>query len=164
MKIISYNVNGIRAAMKKGFADWVKTHPADIICIQENKAQQSDIDSKLFAEMGYFDHWFCAQKKGYSGVTVFTKIQPDNVQCGTGHEVSDSEGRVIHLDFGPVRLINAYFPSGTTGEERQTYKYQWLDEFYDYVQELRIKHPNIILCVRTDGKRWLHQLYLSGSG
>jgi exodeoxyribonuclease III len=146
MKIISYNVNGIRAAMKKGLIDWLKTHPADVICIQENKAQQSDIDSKLFSELGYHDHWFCAQKKGYSGVTVFTKIQPDKVQCGTGHEVSDSEGRVIHLDFGKVRLINAYFPSGTTGDERQTYKYQWLDEFYDYIQELRKEHSYIILC------------------
>jgi exodeoxyribonuclease III len=146
MKIISYNVNGIRAAMKKGFVDWLKTHPADIICIQENKAQQSDIESKLFSDLGYSDHWFCAQKKGYSGVTVFTKLQPDNVECGTGHEVSDSEGRVIHLDFGKVRLINAYFPSGTSGDERQTYKYQWLNEFYDYVQDLRKTHPNIILC------------------
>ena len=146
MKIISYNVNGIRAAMKKGFTDWLKSHPADVICIQENKAQQSDIDSKLFSELGYYDHWFCAQKKGYSGVTVFTKIQPDNVQCGTGHEVSDSEGRVMQLDFGKVRLINAYFPSGTTGDERQNYKYRWLDEFYDYVQDLRKEHPYIILC------------------
>src|SRR5690348_14052826 len=85
MKIISYNVNGIRAAIKKVFLDWLKTHPADVVCIQENKAQQSDVDSKLFEELGYQDHWFCAQKKGYSGVTVFSKIKPDHVQCGTGH-------------------------------------------------------------------------------
>ncbi|HEY0732793.1 MAG TPA: exodeoxyribonuclease III, partial [Chitinophagaceae bacterium] len=104
MKIISYNVNGIRAAMKKGFTDWLKTHPADVICIQENKAQQSDIDSKLFTESGYHDYWFCAQKKGYSGVTVFSKIPADNVQCGTGHQVSDDEGRVMQVDFGKVRL------------------------------------------------------------
>ncbi|HEU0064390.1 MAG TPA: exodeoxyribonuclease III, partial [Flavisolibacter sp.] len=91
MKIISYNVNGIRAAMKKGFTDWLKTHPADVICIQENKAQQSDIDSALINSLGYHDHWFCAQKKGYSGVTVFTKIKPTKVECGTGHKVSDDE-------------------------------------------------------------------------
>jgi exodeoxyribonuclease III len=146
MKIISYNVNGLRAAMKKGFSDWLKTHPADVICIQENKAQQTDVDPSLFTESGYQDYWFCAQKKGYSGVTVFTKIKPDHVECGTGHKVSDDEGRVIQLDFGPVRLVNAYFPSGTAGQERQQYKYQWLEEFYAYIQGLRKKHPNIILC------------------
>lgn len=146
MKIISYNVNGIRAAIKKGFIDWLKTHPADVICIQENKAQQSDVDAQPFLELGYKDHWFCAQKKGYSGVTVFSKIDPDKVQCGTGHQVSDDEGRVIQLDFGKVRLINAYFPSGTMGVERQAYKYKWLDEFFDYVQELKQQHPHIILC------------------
>ncbi len=146
MRIISYNVNGIRAAIKKGFIEWLQTHPADVICIQEAKAQQSDIDTKAFTELGYYDHWFCAQKKGYSGVTVFSKIKPDAVKCGTGHAVSDSEGRVLQLQFGPVKLINAYFPSGTSGSERQAYKYQWLDEFYDYIQELKKTNPFIILC------------------
>lgn len=146
MKIISYNVNGLRAAMKKGFAEWMQTHPADVICLQECKAQQHDVDISALRELGYKDHWFCAQKKGYSGVTVFSKIDPDDVQCGTGHEVSDSEGRVIQLQFGKVRLINAYFPSGSSGDERQTYKYQWLNEFYEYIQQLRTQHPNMILC------------------
>ena len=146
MKIISYNVNGLRAAMKKGFTDWLKTHPADVICIQENKAQQGDVDNQVFLDAGYKDYWFCAQKKGYSGVTVFTKLEPTNVQCGTGHQVSDDEARVIQLDFDKVRLINAYFPSGTTGDTRQTYKYQWLEEFYTYIQGLREEHPNLILC------------------
>lgn len=146
MKIISYNVNGIRAAIKKGFIEWLKTHPADVICIQENKAQQSDLDSKQFTDLGYHDYWFCAQKKGYSGVTVFTKIKADNVVCGTGHKVSDDEGRVLQLDFGKVRLINAYFPSGTMGELRQNFKYQWLDEFFIYLEDVRKKQPHIILC------------------
>ncbi len=146
MKIISYNVNGIRAAIKKGFIEWLQTHPADVICIQENKAQQSDVDSKIFNDLGYYDYWNCAQKKGYSGVTVFTKRQPDTVKCGTGRQVSDDEGRVIQLDFGKVKLVNAYFPSGTTGDIRQTYKYVWLNEFFDYVQELRKTHPFIIVC------------------
>ena len=87
MKIISYNVNGIRAAIKKGFLEWLATHPADVVCLQENKAQEADVDSKLFEELGYKDHWFCAQKKGYSGVTVLSKIDADDVQCGTGHQV-----------------------------------------------------------------------------
>ncbi len=146
MKIISYNVNGIRAAIKKGFLDWLKTHPADVICIQENKAQQTDVAAKDFNDLGYKDYWFCAQKKGYSGVTVFSKTEPDHVQCGTGHQVSDDEGRVLQLDFGAIRIINAYFPSGTTGDVRQTYKYTWLTDFFEYIQQLRKTHPNLILC------------------
>lgn len=146
MRIISYNLNGIRAAINKGLLDWLKTNPADVICIQETKAQKENVDHKLFNDLGYHDYWFSAQKKGYSGVAVFTKIKPDNVVYGTGHQVSDDEGRVIQLDFGDTRLINAYFPSGTSGDERQTFKYGWLDEFFDYLQELRKKHPNLILC------------------
>lgn len=146
MRIISYNVNGIRAAIKKGLLDWLKTNPADIICIQETKATKEDVDHKPFNELGYYDYWFSAQKKGYSGVAVFTKIKPDNVEYGNGHGPSDDEGRVIQLDFGDIRLINAYFPSGTSGDERQDFKYVWLDEFYTWVNKLRKKKPNLILC------------------
>lgn len=146
MRIISYNVNGIRAAIKKGFIDWLKTNPADIICIQETKAAQQDVDVTAIAELGYDSYWYSAQKKGYSGVAVFTKIKPDNVVFGTGHKVSDDEGRVIQLDFGDVRVVNAYFPSGTSGDERQTFKYEWLAEFHTYLKQLQKKHPKIILC------------------
>lgn len=146
MRIISYNVNGIRAAIKKGFIDWLKTDPADIICLQETKAHRDDVDHKLLQELGFHDYWFSAQKKGYSGVAVFSKRKADHVQIGTGHAVSDEEGRVIQLDFGKTRLINAYFPSGTSGDIRQTYKYQWLDEFFAYQEDLRKKTPNLILC------------------
>jgi len=146
MRIISYNVNGIRAAIKKGLLDWLKTNPADIICIQETKATKEDVDHKPFNELGYYDYWFSAQKKGYSGVAVFTKIKPDNVEYGNGHGPSDDEGRVIQLDFGDIQLINAYFPSGTSGDERQDFKYVWLDEFYTWVNKLRKKKPNLILC------------------
>lgn len=146
LRIASYNVNGIRAAMNKGWLDWLKTDPADIVCIQETKAMKDNVDHASITAMGFNDYWFSAQKKGYSGVAVFTKIKPDRVAFGTGHKVSDDEGRVIQLDFGNIRLINAYFPSGTTGDERQTYKYQWLEEFYAYVQELRKTHPRLILC------------------
>lgn len=146
MRIVSYNVNGIRAAMNKGLIDWLKTDPADVICLQETKAHKDNVDHKQFTDLKYYDYWFSAQKKGYSGVAVFTKIKPDNVVYGTGHQVSDDEGRVLQLDFGKMRLINAYFPSGTSGDERQTYKYQWLDEFYEYLNDLRSKIPNLILC------------------
>ncbi len=146
MRIISYNVNGIRAAINKGFIDWLKTDPADVICIQETKAARENVDHALFKELGYFDYWYSAQKKGYSGVAVFSKIEPANVKYGTGHKVSDDEGRVLQIDFGDVRLINAYFPSGTTGEVRQRFKYEWLDEFFIYLETLKHTYPKIILC------------------
>jgi exodeoxyribonuclease-3 len=146
MRIISYNVNGIRAAIKKGFIDWLKTNPADIICIQETKAEKDNVAHEEITALGYQDIWFSAQKKGYSGVAVFTKIKPDKVQLGTGHAVSDEEGRVIGLDFGDIHLINAYFPSGTSGDIRQEFKYKWLDEIYLYLDELKKKYPRIVLC------------------
>lgn len=146
MRIISYNVNGIRAAIKKGFIDWLKTDPADVICVQETKASQGDVDVKQLEALGYHHYWFSAQKKGYSGVAVFTKIKPGKVEYGNGHGPSDDEGRVIQLDFKDIRLINAYFPSGTSGGERQDFKYKWLDEFTTWLNKLRKKHPKLILC------------------
>ena len=131
--------------MKKGLIDWLKTDPADIICIQETKANKDDVDYKQIEALGFETFWFSAQKKGYSGVAVFTKIKPDLVEYGHEKEQSDFEGRVIRLDFGAVTLINAYFPSGTSGDERQTYKYQWLDEFLDYLNELKKERPKLII-------------------
>ncbi len=146
MRIISYNVNGLRAAFKKGFIDWLKTNPADIICLQETKATKDDIDIKQLDALGFHHHWFSANKKGYSGVAVFSKIKPDQVITGNGHKESDDEGRVIQLDFGDIRLINAYFPSGTSGELRQQFKYTWLDELQIWLDKLKKKQPKIILC------------------
>ncbi len=145
MRIISYNVNGIRAAIKKGFTEWLQTNPADIICLQETKAAEMDVDVQAIENLGYQTYWFSAQKKGYSGVAIFTKIKPDSIIYGSQIEQSDFEGRVIRADFGDITLINAYFPSGTSGDERQTYKYQWLDEFFAHLQELRKKRPKLIL-------------------
>lgn len=146
LRIISYNVNGIRSAIKKGFIDWLRSDPADIICIQETKATKENIDHALLNEIGYHDFWYPAQKKGYSGVAIFTKKLPDKVYYGNGHKVSDDEGRILQADFGDIRLINAYFPSGTSGDLRQAFKYEWLDEFYLYLEELRKTCPKIILC------------------
>lgn len=146
MRIITYNVNGIRAAVKRGFADWLKTDPADIICLQEIKANKEDIDIAQVESTGYTSWWFPAQKKGYSGVAILSKLQPDNVEYGHANEQSDFEGRVIRADFKDITLINAYFPSGTTGEPRQSYKYQWLDEFLDYLNKLREKRNKLIVC------------------
>lgn len=146
MRIISYNVNGIRAAIKKGLIEWLSTDPADVICIQETKAERDNIDIRPFEELGYHDYWFSARKRGYSGVAVFTRRKPDHVTYGHGFGQSDEEGRVIQLDFGDTRLINAYFPSGTSGEERQGYKYQWLDEMDAYLADLRKERSKVILC------------------
>ena len=146
MRIISYNVNGIRAAIKKGFIDWLKTDPADVVCVQETKAVQGDVDTKLFEALGFHHYWFSAQKKGYSGVAVFTKIKPDHVTYGNGYKESDNEGRVIQLDFKNFKLINAYFPSGTSGDERQQFKYEWLNELADWLKKIKKKNPNLILC------------------
>jgi len=146
MRIITYNVNGVRSAIKKGFADWLKTHPADVVCMQEIKALKEDVDTTAIEALGYETYWFPAQKKGYSGVAIFTKIKPDNIFYGNGIEQSDFEGRVIRADFGDITLINAYFPSGTTGGVRQEYKYQWLNEFFDYLGELKKTRPKIIVC------------------
>lgn len=146
IRIASYNVNGIRAALNKGLLEWLKTDPADIVCLQETKAMKENVDHKSITDLGFHDHWFSAQKKGYSGVAIFSKIKPDHVEFGTGHKVSDDEGRVIQMDLGNIRLINAYFPSGTSGDERQGFKYQWLEEFFNYLEKLKEKYPRLILC------------------
>lgn len=145
MRIVSYNVNGIRAAIKKGLMDWLIEYPIDIFCVQETKATQADIDISLFTSLGYHVSWFPAQKKGYSGVAIFSKIKPDQVCFGNGFDRSDAEGRVVRIDIKDLTIINAYFPSGTSGEERQNYKYQWLRELFEWVQQLKKERPNIIL-------------------
>lgn len=146
MRIISYNVNGIRAAIKKGFIDWLKTDPADIICLQEIKAQEADIDRVVIESAGYRPYFFHAQKKGYSGVGILSKLEPDNLALGHGNEQSDFEGRVLRADFGDTTVISVYFPSGTTGEIRQSYKYIWLDEFLDYLNDLKKTRRKLIVC------------------
>jgi exodeoxyribonuclease III len=146
MNIISYNLNGLRSAIKKGFIEWLTESNPDIICLQEIKATQNDIDVAAIEALGYHTYWYPAQKKGYSGVAVFSKQLPENVSHGHAYEQSDFEGRVIVLKYKEFTLINAYFPSGTSGEIRQAYKYQWLDEFYEYITELKKTQPNLIVC------------------
>ena len=146
MRIITYNVNGIRSAISKGFIDWIKTDPADVICVQETKAGKDNVNHKLITDAGYYDYWYPAQKKGYSGVAVFTKIKPNHVLYGCEEACGNDEGRILQLDFGDIRLINAYFPSGTSGEARQDFKYEWLDQFFHFLQASRKKHPKLILC------------------
>jgi len=144
-KIISYNVNGIRAALKKDFIAWLKEEDPDIICIQETKAQEEQIESSLFEELGYHSYWYSAVKKGYSGVGILTKQKPDHIEYGMGIEKYDNEGRFIRADFGDVSVISVYHPSGSSGDERQAFKMQWLNDFQSYIKELRKQKPNLII-------------------
>ena len=144
-KIISYNVNGIRAATNKGLLDWIKEHDFDIVSVQEIKAMKEQAPLALIEELGYHHYWHSAEKKGYSGVATFSKKEPDNVVIGCGIEKYDREGRVLRTDFGDVTLLNCYFPSGTTGGIRQDFKYEFLDDFFKWINELKKERPNLII-------------------
>lgn len=145
MQLISYNINGIRAALRNGLADWLSGHNFDILCFQEVKATHDVVDLTPFEQLGYQYHWHAAEKKGYSGVATFSRIAPTNVVTGCGLAVYDSEGRILRTDFDDLTVLNCYFPSGTTGEVRQGVKMEFLRDFYDYVQELRQTRPNLIV-------------------
>ena len=145
MKLLSYNVNGIRAALKKGFASWLEATQADIICIQETKAMESQVDTTILEEIGYHHFWFSAQKKGYSGVAVFSKEKPKNVTYGCGIDHMDYEGRILRVDFDKVSIMSLYLPSGTN-LARLDYKFQFMDEFNQYIKTLKKEHPNLIIC------------------
>lgn len=146
MNIISYNVNGIRAAAKKGFIEWLVESGADVVCIQETKAQADQIPVLELKYAGYDYYGLSAQKKGYSGVAILSKTKPDNVVYGMGIEKYDNEGRFIRADYGDLSIVSVYHPSGTSGEERQAFKMQWLDDFQQYVHRLQKERPNLVLC------------------
>lgn len=144
-KIISYNINGIRAALRKGFIDWLKEVNPDIVCLQEIKAQNEQIPVFDFVEAGYINFWFPAKRKGYSGAAILTKTEPDKVVYGMGIEKYDDEGRFLRADYGDISVVSVYFPSGSSGDERQAFKIQWLTDFQKYINELKKSRPNLIL-------------------
>jgi len=145
LKVLSYNVNGIRAALNKGFAEWLKVSQADVICIQEIKALKEQVDTKVLEDLGYHHFWFSAQKKGYSGVAIFSKIKPNKVEYGSGIDHMDFEGRIIRADFDKVSIMSLYLPSGTN-IDRLEYKFKFMDEFQGYINELKKEYPNLIIC------------------
>ena len=145
MKLLSYNVNGIRAALKKGFASWLESTQADVICIQETKAMETQVETSVLDNIGYHHFWFSAQKKGYSGVAVFSKEKPKNVTYGSGIDHMDYEGRILRVDFDKVSIMSLYLPSGTN-LGRLDYKFQFMDEFNQYIKTLKKEHPNLIIC------------------
>ena len=146
MKIISYNVNGIRAALAKGLDSWLKATDPDVICLQEIKALEDQIDTSIFEALGYSHHyWFSAEKKGYSGVAILSKTEPDQVVIGTGIGYMDEEGRNIRADFNGVSVMSLYVPSGSN-IARLEHKLTYMADLQQYVDELKVDHPNLILC------------------
>jgi exodeoxyribonuclease-3 len=152
MRILSYNVNGIRAALRNGLVDWIQQASfeggsMDVLCFQEVKALEEQVDLSALEGLGYrLQGWHAAEKKGYSGVATFAKEPADLVVAGFGVPFFDGEGRVLRTDFGEVTVLNCYFPSGTSGELRQTAKMKFLDDFYDFAHELKKERPKLIVC------------------
>ncbi|SER26031.1 exodeoxyribonuclease-3 [Nitrosomonas sp. Nm51] len=146
MQIITLNVNGVRAAARKGFYRWLAQQAADIVCLQELKAQVSDLSDEIIAPGGYHGYFHCAQRKGYSGVGIYSRVKPDNIVEGIGIDEIDREGRFLQADFGNLSVISLYLPSGSSGDHRQASKFFFLDRFYPFLQDMINSGRDIILC------------------
>ena len=146
MKIISYNVNGIRAALNKDFIGWLKSANPDVICLQEIKAMKDQLELDIFEAAGYkYHYWFSAQKKGYSGVAILSKTEPNHVEFGTGIASMDFEGRNLRVDFDGFSVMSLYLPSGTN-DDRLQHKFDYMDMFQEYINTLKREIPNLIIC------------------
>jgi len=146
MKIISYNVNGIRAAITKGFLEWLQIANPDVICLQEIKATEDQIPTQDITAAGYpFQYYFPATKKGYSGVAILSKIEPQKIVYGTGIEHMDFEGRNLRADFENVSVMSLYLPSGTN-IDRLDHKFKYMDDFHNYIMHLKKDIPNLVIC------------------
>ena len=161
LRVITANLNGIRAAGRKGFFEWMLAQDPDVVCLQEIKAQMSDLDVELFKPPGYHAYFHCAEKKGYSGVGIYSKIKPLQVRTGLGWGVADQEGRYVEVDLGDVCVASLYMPSGTSSEERQTVKYDFLDRYGAHLKALREQKKEYIICgdwniahTKIDLKNW----------
>ncbi len=146
MRIITLNANGIRSAERKGFFSWMLAQQADVVCIQETKAQIDQLSAECFHPRGYHCFYHDAQKKGYSGVALYCLQQPDDVQYGIGWGDFDYEGRFIEAKFGNLSVVSLYLPSGTSGDERQAIKYQYMDRFTPYLQQRGQSGRDVIIC------------------
>jgi exodeoxyribonuclease-3 len=145
MKVISYNVNGIRAALNKGLDQWLSAVNADVVCLQEIKATEDQIDKSAFEALGFeHQYYFSAQKKGYSGVAILSKTKPDRVVVGTGMDYMDTEGRNLRADFGDLSIMSMYLPSGTN-TDRLDYKFTYMDDFLDYAVNLIKERPKLLV-------------------
>jgi len=145
-RIISANLNGIRSAASKGFYQWLATTGADIVCVQELKAQAADMSAEMLQPEGFFGCFHYAEKKGYSGVGIYSKKQPDQVIAGLGYADIDSEGRYLEAQFGNLSVISLYLPSGSSSDERQTVKYSVMDRFYPHLAALLACGREVVIC------------------
>lgn len=169
MKIITLNLNGIRSASRKGFLEWLPKQRADVICVQELKAQAADMTEDLLAPAGYHGHFHYAEKKGYSGVGIYSREKPAKVAAGFGVAEFDAEGRFLRTDFGKLSVISLYLPSGSSGDHRQASKFRFLDAFFPLMKRLRKAGREIVLCGdwniahrEIDLKNWKGNLKNSG--
>lgn len=146
IKIISYNLNGIRSAVSKGLADWINETQYDVYLFQEIKANELDVPKEIFEELGYKHHiWFSAEKKGYSGTGIISKLPFENTRKGMGIEKYDREGRVLSVEIGGITIVNTYFPSGTSGDDRQAFKMEFLDDYYKWLVELTAEKKKVLI-------------------
>ncbi len=145
-KIISANLNGIRSASKKGFFTWMASQAADFICVQELKAQEPDMTADFLNPDGYHGHFHYAEKKGYSGVGVYSKTAPDAVMIGFGDAEFDAEGRYVRCDFGNLSVISVYCPSGSSSPERQEAKFRFMEVFFPHLQALKAEGREVVIC------------------
>jgi exodeoxyribonuclease-3 len=146
MRVISANLNGIRAAAKKGFFDWMKRQKADVVCIQETKAQEHQLAEPLYHPKGWHSFFFDAEKKGYSGVAIYSRHEPDSVEFGLGWDHCDQEGRYIQADFGKLSIASLYLPSGSSSEERHANKLVFMDRFLEELKKMKKKKREFIIC------------------
>jgi len=173
LRIVSLNLNGIRSATTKGVFDWMASHNADILCLQELKAQAGDLSEQMKAPEGYHGYFHYAEKKGYSGVGIYCKRKPDRVIEGIGHAGFDAEGRYIRADFdsptSKLSVISVYVPSGSSSPERQEAKFEFMAEFYPVLAALRAEDREVVICgdwniahKEIDLKNWKGNLKNSG--
>jgi len=146
LRIISLNVNGIRSAARKGLYRWLSAQKADVVCLQEVKAQQADLEPGMRAPRGFSGHFCCAEKKGYAGVALYSKASPDKVVTGFGVKEFDAEGRYLEAKFGRLSVVSVYLPSGSAGPHRQASKFRFLERFIGHLKKLKDRGEEVILC------------------
>ena len=146
MRVISVNVNGIRAAFKKGFYQWLSRQRADFVCLQETKAQLDQLSAEIASPSHWYTHFEDAEKKGYSGVALFSRTEPEKVVYGMGIERFDREGRFVQADFGNLSIVSVYFPSGSSGETRQKVKYEFMESFESWLESKSGDGREYIVC------------------
>ena len=169
MRIITLNVNGLRAAHAKGFTAWMRRQKPDVVCLQEIKAQESDLPRELLAPRGFHAFFHPAEKRGYSGVAIYAKREPDNVVIGLGIKEIDAQGRFLQADFGNLSVVSLYMPSGTMGEAAQARKYRFMDVFIGRIEAMRACGREFVICgdwniahKEIDVKNWKSNQKMTG--